>query len=85
MTQETLHDLFSQAGRVEEVRLPIDRATGQARGFAFVEMASSRDAQDAVKMFDGYMLEGRRLRVNLAEERAPRPARYGRGGGDEAF
>jgi RNA recognition motif-containing protein len=50
-----------------------DRDTGRSRGFAFVEMATDRDAQEAIKAVNGAELDGRSLRVNEAEERKPRP------------
>ncbi len=52
--------------------LPADRATGRPRGFAFVEFVSPEAAQTAIDKFDGHELDGRRLRVNLAEDRPPR-------------
>lgn len=77
-SEETLRSLFSQAGAVDNVRLPTDRVTGRPRGFGFVEMASDADAEHAIQMFNGYYLDGRQIRVNLAEERAPRAGRgYG--------
>lgn len=81
VSEEGLAELFSQAGTVEGVRLPSDRETGRPRGFGFVEMASDDDAKNAITQFDGYVMEGRALRVNIAEERAPRSGRQGRGGG----
>jgi cold-inducible RNA-binding protein len=68
-TEQELNDLFSQAGAVQSVRIPTDRDTGQARGFGFVEMENSDDAQKAIQQFDGYRLGGRDIRVNIAEER----------------
>ena len=79
ISEQTLTELFAQAGTVVGVRLPIDRDTGQPRGFGFVEMGSDADAQNAIRMFDGRLVEGRALRVNLAEERPPRSDRAGRG------
>jgi RNA recognition motif-containing protein len=72
---QALTNLFSQVGVVEDVHLPTDRDSGQSRGFGFVEMASSEDAQQAISQFNGYSLDGRELRVNIAEERSARPAR----------
>lgn len=80
ISEQELSDLFSQAGTVTGVRLPTDRDSGRPRGFAFVEMASDEGARNAIRQFDGYLLEGRAMRVNVAEERGPRPERYGRGG-----
>ena len=47
-TEAELEQLFSQSGTVESVRVMRDMATGRARGFAFVEMASEADAQAAI-------------------------------------
>lgn len=59
---------------MNEVFLPIDRATGQPRGFAFVEFSDASVIQEAISKFDGTELQGRMLKVNEARERAPRPA-----------
>jgi RNA recognition motif-containing protein len=75
---QALTDLFSQAGNVGDVHLPTDRDSGQSRGFGFVEMANNDEAQQAIRLFNGYNLDGRELRVNVAEERPARPQR-GRG------
>jgi RNA recognition motif-containing protein len=79
-SERTLTELFSQVGTVVEVRLPTERDSGRPRGFGFVEMASEQEAQEAIRRFDGYLVDGRTIRVNLAEERAPRPERSGRRG-----
>jgi RNA recognition motif-containing protein len=65
-TEDQLTDLFSQAGKVDSVRVMRDMATGRARGFAFVEMGSDDDAQKAITSFNDYKLEGRALVVNEA-------------------
>jgi RNA recognition motif-containing protein len=77
-TEEQLTDLFSRAGQVDNVRVMRDMATGRARGFAFVEMASDDDAQKAITEFNEYKLEGRALVVNEAR---PKPEGGGFGGG----
>ena len=77
-TEEQLTDLFSRAGQVDNIRVMRDMATGRARGFAFVEMASDDDAQKAVMEFNEYKLEGRALVVNEAR---PKPEGGGFGGG----
>lgn len=71
-SEGTLRELFGQFGAVEGVRLPTDRATGQPRGFGFVEMTSEEDARRAIVGLSGYYLDGREIRLDLAEERAPR-------------
>jgi cold-inducible RNA-binding protein len=73
-TDEELSALFSQAGSVENVQVMRDLATGRARGFAFVQMASDDDAQRAIAEFHQYQLDGRALVVNEAR---PKPAHSG--------
>ena len=80
--EDDLNALFSQAGAVETVTVMRDRATGRARGFAFVEMASDDDAQKAITQLNGHQLGGRALTVNEARPQAARPGGgYGGGGG----
>ena len=79
-TDETqLQDLFAQAGAVDTVSVVRDRETGRARGFAFVEMASDEDAQQAINQLNSYQLDGRALTVNEAR---PKAAGGGFGGGN---
>lgn len=70
-----LEALFSEAGTIESVR---DMATGRARGFAFIEMQSEEDAQNAIQRLNGTKLGGRELVVNEAR---PKPQFAGAGGG----
>ena len=69
-TDEDLTELFSRAGAVDNVRVMRDMATGRARGFAFVEMASDDDAQKAITEFHEFKMDGRALVVNEAR---PKP------------
>ena len=75
-TEDQLTELFSQAGKVDNVRVMRDMATGRARGFAFVEMGSDEEAQRAISQFNEHQLDGRPLVVNEA-----RPKTEGGGGG----
>ena len=77
-----LQELFSQAGSVESVRVMRDMATGRARGFAFVEMATDEEAEKAANQFNQYSLGGRPLTVNEAR---PKPERAGGFGGGRGF
>lgn len=74
-TEDQIRNLFSQYGTVNSVNLITDRETGRARGFGFVEMAAA-DAAGAIEALDGTSLEGRNLKVNEAQPRAPRQSRY---------
>ena len=78
-SEDQLTDLFSQAGKVDTVRVMRDMATGRARGFAFVEMGSDEEAQRAISQFHEHQLDGRALVVNEAR---PKPeGGFGGGGG----
>jgi len=72
-----LQDLFAKAGTVESVKVMRDMATGRARGFAFVEMASDEEAQKAISDLNEYQMGGRSLTVNEAR---PKPSSGGGGG-----
>lgn len=72
-TQGELETLFSEAGRLVEVFIPSDRATGRPRGFAFVEFADEAGVSAAIEKFDGKELKGRTIRVSKAEDRPRRP------------
>jgi RNA recognition motif-containing protein len=81
-TEEKLSATFGDDGRqVRGVDVIMDRDTGRPRGFAFVEMESEADAESAISALDGADLDGRNLRVNIAEERRPRSSSGGGGGG----
>jgi len=77
VTQEDLQAAFEAYGAVERVNIVTDRATGQPRGFAFVEMADSQAAQTAISQLNGAELRGRAMNVNEAR---PKPT-GGNGGG----
>jgi RNA recognition motif-containing protein len=68
-SEDTLRQLFSSYGQVTDVNIITDRATGRAKGFGFVEMASDTDAQSAIQNLNGYQLDGRALTVSEARER----------------
>jgi cold-inducible RNA-binding protein len=74
--EQDLQSLFAGAGSVESVSVMRDMATGRARGFAFVEMSTDEDAQNAITTLNNYSLGGRNLTVNEA-----RPKVAGGGGG----
>jgi RNA recognition motif-containing protein len=81
-TDEDLISLFGQAGTVESAHVMRDMATGRARGFAFVEMATDEDAHKAITEFHQYQMDGRPLVVNEARPKTEGGGRgFGGGGG----
>lgn len=87
-TEEQIRALFGAEGRqVTEVHVVMDRDTGRPRGFAFVEMASDRDAQAAISALNGASMGGRPLTVNEARERTGGGGggRSARGGGRDRY
>jgi RNA recognition motif-containing protein len=79
-TESDLQTLFEGAGQVSTINIVRDRATGQARGFAFVEMTNDEGAQRAISELDKCQFGGRNLTVNEAKPMAPR-GNGGNGGG----
>lgn len=80
-TESELQELFAGAGQVNAVSIVRDRMTGQARGFAFVEMSDAEGAQRAIAELNQQQMGGRSLTVNEAKPMAPRPNGGGSGGG----
>ncbi|MBL8785249.1 MAG: RNA-binding protein [Deltaproteobacteria bacterium] len=82
-SEADLRELFSQAGAVTQVRIPVDRETGRPRGFAFVDLAERAEAEEAIRRFHQQTLLGRTLAVSeaVAREDAPRGGAGGGGGG----
>jgi RNA recognition motif-containing protein len=83
-TEDDLRTHFSQVGQPTQIVRPLDRETGRARGFAFVEYAERAPAEEAIKKFDGQLFMGRPLAVSEARAREdrgpggpPRPGGYG--------
>ena len=77
-SEGSLENLFSQAGMVDSVRIITDRDTGRSKGFGFVEMSNDSEAENAINLFNGTMLDGRTITVNEAR---PQADRSGGGGG----
>jgi RNA recognition motif-containing protein len=80
-TEQSLRELFMQAGNVTSVALIKEPGTNRSKGFAFVEMGSQSEVQKAISMFNGYTLNDRQLTVNVARPREERGGfRQQRGG-----
>jgi RNA recognition motif-containing protein len=80
-TEADLNALFKQFGQVTRVHLAMDRETGRARGFAFVEMPNDDEAAKAVAGLNGKELGGRNLKVNEARPKGERGPSRSSGGG----
>ncbi|MCS7054810.1 MAG: RNA-binding protein [Thermoflexales bacterium] len=78
-SESALRALFTQAGAIVSVTIPLDRMTSRPRGFAFVEMQTADEASRAIRMFDGRDFEGRTINVSAA--RPPEPRNNGGYGG----
>jgi RNA recognition motif-containing protein len=65
-----LEKLFAEHGQVTKAQVVADRDTGRSRGFGFVEMISSTDAQKAISALNSHNLGGRQITVNLAKPRS---------------
>ena len=68
---QQLQEAFSEFGEVTSASVVIDRATGQSRGFGFVEFGSNEEAERAIQSLNGSTLDGRSITVNVARERRP--------------
>ncbi|MGD9903193.1 MAG: RNA recognition motif domain-containing protein [Vicinamibacterales bacterium] len=83
-TEEDIRSYFAQVGPPTQVVRPLDRETGRARGFAFVEYGERTVAEEAIKRFDGQLFMGRPLAVSEArarDDRGPGGPRPGGGFG----
>ena len=80
-TEADLQTLFETSGPVASINIVRDRATGQARGFAFVEMNDADGARKAISELNQQQYGGRSLTVNEAKPMAPRGGGFGAGGG----
>jgi cold-inducible RNA-binding protein len=80
VTEQQLNELFAKQGTVSSAKVITDKFTGQSRGFGFVEMSTTEEAQKAISTLNGTQLDGRSLTVNEAK---PQEKRTGGGfGGD---
>jgi RNA recognition motif-containing protein len=84
-SQQLIEETFAAAGEVREVALPTDRESGRPRGFAFVTMADEQAAQNAINQLNGTELDGRQIRVDIAQERQGGGGGFRGGGGGGGF
>jgi cold-inducible RNA-binding protein len=71
-TDNTLRDRFSEFGDVLSAIVILDRESGRSKGFGFVEFAETKDAEKAMDGMRDQELDGRTIRVDMANERPPR-------------
>ena len=76
-TSAQLEELFSQVGKITSLNLITDKFSGQSKGFAFVELTTDAEADEAIKKFNDFELDGRKMVVNEAR---PQEKRDGSGG-----
>ena len=79
---QDLETMFGEIGTVESTNIIEDRETGRSRGFAFVEMSSNEEGQNAISELNGKEIDGRELKVNEAKPRENRSNGGSRGGYD---
>jgi RNA recognition motif-containing protein len=78
--ESQLREMFSAYGEIQEIALIKDRETGRSKGFAFITFASQQAAEKALAL-NGKEIDGRALKVNMAQEKESRGGRGGGGGG----
>jgi len=76
--EEDLRTMFEAHGKVDRASLAMDRTTGRARGFGFVEMPNDAVARNAIAALNDKDVDGRKLLVNEAKPKADRSARRDR-------
>ena len=81
VNEEELRRIFGRAGSVTSARVITDRDSGRSKGYGFVEMGTSEEAEAAIQMLQGTDVDGRPIKVDLAREREDDGGRGGRGGG----
>ncbi|XVE96700.1 hypothetical protein REPUB_Repub02eG0245400 [Reevesia pubescens] len=67
-----LETLFSEQGKVVEAKVVYDRESGRSRGFGFVTYNSAEEVESAIRSLNGVDLDGRSIRVSVAESRPRR-------------
>ena len=76
LKDEDLGQMFGEHGEVQSAKVIMDRMSGRSRGFGFVEMSTPEEASAAIEALNGTESGGRTLKVDTAQERAPRRDNY---------
>ena len=85
MDDQSLADIFAQYGNVESARIVMDRDSGRSKGFAFVEMSTDAEAQEAIAKLNGTEAAGRAMNISEAKPMAPRDNNRSSGGRSNNF
>ena len=80
-TDASLAQAFESFGKVVDAKVITDRESGRSRGFGFVTFEEESSATDAIAAMDGQMIDGRTVKVNIAQERSGGGGRRSGGGG----
>jgi len=83
-TEDELRDFFANHGEISDVKLIIDLATGRSKGFGFITYNDAKHAESALEL-NGADLDGRKLKVNIAENRRPGGPGQRPAGGRDGF
>jgi len=81
-TDEGLQEAFAQFGEITEAKVITDRDSGRSRGFGFVTFTDDEAADKAMSAMNGFQLDGRPIRVDVAQDRRSGGGGGGGGGGD---
>jgi len=81
MNEAELKEIFEEYGEVGSAKIIIDKYSGKAKGFGFVEMPNEAEAKKAIEELNGSEIQGRKIIVNESIERTDRRSNF-RGGGD---
>ena len=73
VTEDSLKEMFAEFGEVESAKIIMDRFTNRSKGFGFIEMPDSSEADKAIKILNGKMIDGRNIKVNQAKPGGKRP------------
>lgn len=76
LAEEELQDVFAKFGEVASVTIIMDRYTNRSKGFGFVEMPNSDEAESAIEALNDTIVNGRTIKVNQAKPRPERGPRY---------
>ncbi|MGR3175627.1 MAG: RNA recognition motif domain-containing protein [Candidatus Scalindua sp.] len=75
VTEDEVRDIFSPHGEIASVSIIKDKYSGQSKGFAFIEMPTQAEAEEAIKALNESELKGRNIKVNQAKPKEERPKR----------